>query len=90
MMRCAIWFNLWNLTNVKNTHGGVLIFLKLQLCKSDTSPWVFSTHFTLYDWYQIAKSITYKPISAPLYMQNIRIKRNISLKNSPIRIISPA
>ena len=24
-MRCAIWYYLYNLKNVKNTHGGVLI-----------------------------------------------------------------
>ena len=26
MMRCAIWYHLCNLKNVKNTHGGVLHF----------------------------------------------------------------
>ena len=31
-MRCAIWYHLYNLNNVKNTHGGVLILiLKLTL-----------------------------------------------------------
>ena len=33
-MRCAIWYHLYNLKNVKNTHGGVLIlvnFTKLTL-----------------------------------------------------------
>ena len=29
VVRCAIWYHLYNLKNVKNTHGGVLI-LKLQ------------------------------------------------------------
>ena len=29
-MRCAIWYHLYNLKNVKNTHGGVLISVKLQ------------------------------------------------------------
>ena len=29
-MRCAIWFHLYNLKNVKNTHGGVLLLVKLQ------------------------------------------------------------
>ena len=29
-MRCAIWYYLHNLKNVKNTHGVVLLFLKLQ------------------------------------------------------------
>ena len=29
MVRCAIWYHLCNLKNVKNTHGGVLILVKL-------------------------------------------------------------
>ena len=29
-MRCAIWYNLFNSKNVKNTHGGVLFLVKLQ------------------------------------------------------------
>ena len=36
MVRYAIWYHLYNLKNVKNTHGGVLILVKLQ------APWVFS------------------------------------------------
>ena len=30
VVRCAIWYYLYNLKNVKNTHGGVLILVKLQ------------------------------------------------------------
>ena len=30
VMRCAIWYHLYNLKNVKTTHGGVLILVKLQ------------------------------------------------------------
>ena len=29
-MRCAIWYHLHNLKIVKNTHGGVLLIVKLQ------------------------------------------------------------
>ena len=29
VMHCAIWYHLYNLKNVKNTHGGVLILVKL-------------------------------------------------------------
>ena len=29
-MRCAIWYNLFNLKNVKNTDGVVLLLVKLQ------------------------------------------------------------
>ena len=30
MMRCTIWYHVYKLENVKNTHGGVLILVKLQ------------------------------------------------------------
>ena len=30
VMRCAIWYQLYNLKNVKNTHRGVLLLVKLQ------------------------------------------------------------
>ena len=57
-MRCAIWYHLNNLKNVKNTYGGVLILVKLQIeasnfTKINTPPWVFFTFFKLYKWYQI-------------------------------------
>ena len=29
-IRCAIWYHLRNLKNVKNTHGGLLLLVKLQ------------------------------------------------------------
>ena len=31
VMRCAIWYHLYNLKNVENTHGGVLLLVKLQV-----------------------------------------------------------
>ena len=30
MMHCAIWYHLYNLKNVKNNHGGVLLLVTLQ------------------------------------------------------------
>ena len=51
VMRCAIWYYLYNLKNLKNTHGGVLI-------KINTPPWVFFTFFKLHKWYQIAQRTT--------------------------------
>ena len=30
VMHCSIWYHLYSLKNVKNTHGGVLILVKLQ------------------------------------------------------------
>ena len=49
VMRCAIWYHLYNLKHVKNTHGGVLLLVKSQAkaCnfnKSNTPPWLFA-HF---------------------------------------------
>ena len=29
-MRCAVWYRSYNLKNMKNTHVGVLILVKLQ------------------------------------------------------------
>ena len=62
-MRCAIWYNLYKLDNVKNTHGGVLLLVRLlakacNLTKSNTPPWIFLTFLKLYEWYQIAQNIT--------------------------------
>ena len=56
VMRCANWYHLYNLKNVENTHGGVLILVKFT--KIDTPPWVFLAFFKLYKWYQIAQRIT--------------------------------
>ena len=63
VMICAIWHYLYNLKNVKNTQGGVLLLVKLQAitCNStegNTPPWVFFTFFELYKWYQIAQRTT--------------------------------
>ena len=46
VVRCAIWYHSQNLKNVKNTHGGVLISVKLQtsacnFTKINTPPWLF-------------------------------------------------
>ena len=30
VMLCAIWYHLYILKNLKNTHGGVLLLVKLQ------------------------------------------------------------
>ena len=30
VMRCAIWYHLYNFKNAKNTHGGVLLLVNLQ------------------------------------------------------------
>ena len=51
---------LYNLKSTKNTHGKVLVNLQIKafnVTKSNTHPWVFSTFFKLYKWYQVAQSI---------------------------------
>ena len=65
MMLCSIWYHLCNLKNVKNTHRGVLVLVKLQdeasnFNKSNNHPRVFFTFFKLYKWYQIAHSVSIK------------------------------
>ena len=46
-MRSAIWYPLYNLKNVKNTHGGVLTLVKqakaCNITRINTPPWVFFT-----------------------------------------------
>ena len=44
MMRCAIWYHLYNLKNVKNTHGGVLL-VACNFTKANIPPWVFLKSF---------------------------------------------
>ena len=62
-MLCGIWYQLYYLKNVENTHGGVLLLVKFQalacnFTKNITPPRVFLTFFKLCKWYQIAQSIT--------------------------------
>ena len=42
----SIWYHLYNLKDMKNTHGGVLLLVKMQalacnFTKSNTPPWMF-------------------------------------------------
>ena len=50
VMFYAFWYHLCNFKNVKNTHGGVLLLVKLQPNKSNTPPWVFPTFLKLSKW----------------------------------------
>ena len=65
VMFCAIWYYLYNLKNMKNTHRRVSLLVQLHafiVCnftKSSTPPWVFFTFFKLYKWYQITQRSTY-------------------------------
>ena len=64
MMLCAIWYHWYNLRNLKNTHGGVLLLVKLQaeacnFTKSNNPPWAFFNFCKLYKWYQIVRIVSY-------------------------------
>ena len=48
----VVWYHLYNLRDVKKTHGGVLILVKLQalactFTKINTPPWVFHNFFKI-------------------------------------------
>ena len=90
-MRCAIWYDLYNLKSVKNTHGGVLFLVKLQaeacnFTKSNTPPWVFFTFFKLHKWYQIAQSITYVRKITKLILQ-LNNKKELGPISMPVSIL---
>ena len=63
-MLCSIWYHLYNLRNVKNIQGGVLLLVKLEalgcnFTKSNNSPWMFFAFLKLYKWrHHIAQRIT--------------------------------
>ena len=64
VVRCAISYHVDNLENVKNTHEGVLLLVKLhaEACnftKSNSPSWVFFTFFKLYESCKIAQSTTF-------------------------------
>ena len=64
MSLLLIYVVLYNLKNVKNAHGGVLILVNLQAAacnftKINIPPRVFFTLFKLYKCYQIAQRTTY-------------------------------
>ena len=46
-MRCAIWYNLYNLNNVKNTHGGVVLLVKFTKAKLRNVHLYLATLFAL-------------------------------------------
>ena len=57
VVRCTIWYHLSSLKNVKNTHGGVLILVKLQALACTN---VYRLQpLQLYKWYQISQRTTY-------------------------------
>ena len=86
-----IWYNLHNLKNVKSTHGGVILLVKLQaeasnFAKRNTPPSVFFTFFKLCKWYQIAQSIT-NIGKSKLWKVSILVKMNSAI--NIFRIFNP-
>ena len=49
VMFWVIWYHLYHLRTVKNTHAG-LLHLACNFIKINTPPWVFFTFFKLYNW----------------------------------------
>ena len=45
-MFCAIWYHLYNLKNVKNSHGGVILLVKLAVLRSCFSCFLNCTNGT--------------------------------------------
>ena len=61
VMPCSLWYHLFNSKNVKSTHRGVILLVKLQaeacnFTKSITPLWVLFTYFELNKWYQTRKA----------------------------------
>ena len=85
-MLCAIWYHLYYLKNVKNTHSGVLLLVKLQakawnITKSNTPLWIFFTFLKLYKWYQIAQRITNKPVEFLVWRVDPITKHRVLVNN---------
>ena len=62
VMRCAIWYHLYNFKNVKNAHGGMLLLVKLQASATLLKLTLLHVHFSCFKWnkwYQIVQRITY-------------------------------
>ena len=73
-----VWNNLYNLKNVKNAHGVVLLLVKLpawacHFSERHTPPRecvpMVHTFFKLHKWYQFAQSITFSVLLIT-YLQN--------------------
>ena len=70
-----IWYYSYELKNVKSTHAGVILFVKLKakacnFTKCNTPPWVFFMFFKLRKCYQIVQSITYVDTSHKIFTIN--------------------
>ena len=79
VMRCAIWYHLYNSKSVKHTHGGMLLLVKMQastcnFTKSNSPLWVFLTFFKLHKRYQIAQRITCHNFQVTYQTENEKLR----------------
>ena len=87
MRRFAQFGTMYNLKTLKNTHGRVLLLVKLQseACDFGTPSWVFLTILKLPKWYQIAQSITYCFYSSLPFLQlTLSLRRPLANRNQSI------
>ena len=81
VMLCSIWYHLYDLKNVKNSLGGVLLLVKSQASASNfkkrsTPQWVLFKLFKIYKLHQIAQSISYLPSQATSSSTEVFYKNN--------------
>ena len=86
-MRCAIRYQVYNLENVKGTHGGVLLLENCNFTISNTLPWVFLTFFKLPKSYQIAQSTTINDEDVIGFFSFFPTRLNLRLE--PLTVIIP-
>ena len=94
VVRCAIWYRLYNLKSVRKTHRGVLLLIKLQtsacnFTKSNTPPWVFFAFLKLYKWYQIVQSITYAETKSSSFLK-LNFQKYKHTKRTDVLLLKPA
>ena len=63
---------------MKNTQGGVLLYIKLQACslkvtKANTPQWVFFTFFKLYKWHQIVQCFSFSIGKVLVFNTNVPV-----------------
>ena len=91
-MLCAIWCYLHNLRNVKNTHGGVSLLVKLQasncnFIKSNTLPWVLFAFFKLGKWYRIFSYFEFWIIRRSIFLKKTLMAVYAAKTDSQLQVI---
>ena len=79
-MISQVWYHLYNLKDLKSTHGGVLLLVTDKACnfiKCNIPPWVFFTFLKLCKWYQIAQIISFNEFSSRKAWSVLVLRRSI-------------